>query len=97
MLKKIFSICCFICVYTFPFAQTTIVRDAAIENMVNEVSADSLKAYIATMVNFGTRNTQSMQTNSKRGIGAARNWIISKFSASTFFPSFPPKKPIRSY
>ncbi len=80
MLKKIFSISCFISVYACPFAQTTIVRDAAIENMVKEVSADSLKAYITTMVSFGTRNTQSMQTNPKRGIGAARNWVLTKFN-----------------
>jgi hypothetical protein len=40
--------------------------------MVKEVSADSLRSYINTMVNFGTRNTLSTQTNPKRGIGAAR-------------------------
>ena len=66
--------------YACVFAQTIIVKDAAIENMVQEVSADSLKSYITTMVNFGTRNTQSAQTNSKRGIGAARNWVLTKFN-----------------
>jgi hypothetical protein len=31
------------------------------------------------MVNFGTRNTLSTQTNAKRGIGAARLYVLSKF------------------
>ena len=62
------------------FAQTTINRDPEIEQMVKEVSADSLKAYIYKMVSFGTRNTLSTQTDPKRGIGAARNWVLSKFN-----------------
>ncbi|RYF89284.1 MAG: M20/M25/M40 family metallo-hydrolase [Chitinophagaceae bacterium] len=62
------------------FAQTTIVRDAAIASMVNEVNADSLKSYISSMVSFGTRNTLSTQTDSKRGIGAARKWVLNKFN-----------------
>lgn len=61
-------------------AQTTIVRDSSIENMVKEISADSLKSYITQMVSFGTRNTLSTQTNPKRGIGAARNWVLNKFN-----------------
>lgn len=61
-------------------AQTTIVRDSFIENMVKEISADSLKSYITQMVSFGTRNTLSTQTNPKRGIGAARNWVLNKFN-----------------
>ena len=61
-------------------AQTTIHRDAEIEKMVKEVSADSLKLYIKSMVSFGTRNTLSTQTNPKRGIGAARNWVLNKFN-----------------
>jgi Zn-dependent M28 family amino/carboxypeptidase len=47
--------------------------------MVKEVSADSLRSYINTMVNFGTRNTLSTQTNPKRGIGAARKWGTTAF------------------
>lgn len=66
--------------YASPFAQTTIVRDVAIEAMVKEISADSLKSYILSMVNFGTRNTMSTQAQTKRGIGAARNWVLQKFN-----------------
>jgi hypothetical protein len=62
------------------FAQTVINRDPSIEQMVKEISADSLKSYIAQMVSFGTRNTLSSATDKKRGIGAARNYVLSKFS-----------------
>jgi hypothetical protein len=64
----------------FLFAQTIINRDAEIENMVKEVSADSLQSYINTLVSFGTRNTLSTQTSPTKGIGAARNWVLSKFN-----------------
>ena len=61
-------------------AQTLIQRDPEIEKMVKEVSPDSLKSYIKTMVSFGTRNTLSTQNDPKRGIGAARNWVLGKFN-----------------
>ncbi|HVX49650.1 MAG TPA: M28 family metallopeptidase [Chitinophagaceae bacterium] len=61
-------------------AQTIIQRDAEIEEMVKEVSADSLKAYITSLVSFGTRSTLSTNTDAKRGIGAAKNWVLSKFN-----------------
>jgi Zn-dependent M28 family amino/carboxypeptidase len=61
-------------------AQTTISRDPQIEKMVNEVSKDSLQSYIKKMVSFGTRNTLSTQSNPVRGIGAARNWVLSRFN-----------------
>ncbi len=62
------------------FAQTTIQRDPEIEQMVKEVSSDSLQSYIKTLVAFGTRNTLSTQKNPRRGIGAARNWVLSRFN-----------------
>lgn len=61
-------------------AQTIINRDVEIDKMVKEVSADSLQSYIKQMVAFGTRNTLSTQTNPKRGIGAARVWVLNKFN-----------------
>ena len=60
--------------------QAVIKKDPLIEKMVKEVSADSLRSYILKMVSFGTRNTLSTQTNPNRGIGAARNWVLSRFS-----------------
>ena len=62
------------------FAQTTISRDPSIEQMVKEISSDSLRSYIQTMVNFGTRNTLSTQTEKKRGIGAARLYVLQKMN-----------------
>lgn len=56
------------------------MRDPEIEQMVKEVSSDSLKAYIYKLVSFGTRNTLSSTTDKNRGIGAARNWILSRFN-----------------
>ena len=61
------------------FSQITIQKDPEIEQMVKEVSTDSLQSYIKTLVAFGTRNTLSTQPNEYRGIGAARNWVLSKF------------------
>jgi hypothetical protein len=64
----------------FSFSQSIINRDAEIASMVKEVSADSLQSYIKTMVAFGTRHTLSTQTETNKGIGAARNWVLSKFN-----------------
>ena len=60
-------------------AQQIIERDKEIEQMVKEVSPDSLKSYIKNLVAFGTRNTLSTQTDPRRGVGAARNWVLNKF------------------
>ena len=62
-------------------AQTIVQRDPEIEQMVKEVSPDSLQLYIKTLVGLGTRNTLSTQSNKTRGIGAARNWVLSKFQS----------------
>ncbi|MBL0336975.1 MAG: M20/M25/M40 family metallo-hydrolase [Chitinophagaceae bacterium] len=60
-------------------AQTTIQRDPQIEQMVSAVSRDSVEAYVRKMVSFGTRSTLSTQSDPARGIGAARNWVLSRF------------------
>lgn len=62
------------------FTQTIIQRDPEIEQMVKEVSPDSLKSYIIKLVSFGTRSTLSSTADKNRGIGAARNWVLSKFN-----------------
>lgn len=64
---------------SFIFSQTIIVKDPQIEKMVKEVSADSMRSYITKLVSFGTRNTLSTQTDPKRGIGAARQWVLNRF------------------
>ena len=80
-MRKIFFAIALSCMYSFSFSQTIINRDAEIASMVKEVSADSLQSYIKTLVAFGTRHTLSTQTETARGIGAARNWVLQKFSS----------------
>ena len=79
-MKRIFVLS--LCLFTqnILFAQSIINRDPTIEQMVKEISADSLKHYIETMVSFGTRNTLSIQTDKRRGIGVARNYVLRKFN-----------------
>src|SRR4051812_2811960 len=62
------------------FAQTIIQRDPTIEQMVREVSSDSLHSYIKQLVSYGTRSTISTQSSKTKGIGAARNYVLSKFN-----------------
>jgi hypothetical protein len=69
--------------YTSAFAQSPVIinKDPQIEKMVSEVSPDSLKAHVAKLVSYGTRNTLSSLTDKKRGIGAAGRWILSRFDS----------------
>ncbi|MCP1253518.1 MULTISPECIES: M28 family metallopeptidase [Elizabethkingia] len=60
-------------------AQQVISKDAEIANYVSQVSTDSLKSHINKLVSFGTRHTMSSVTDPKRGIGAARTWVLRKF------------------
>lgn len=60
-------------------AQQVISKDAEIANYVSQVSTDSLKSHINKLVGFGTRHTMSSVTDPKRGIGAARTWVLRKF------------------
>ncbi len=78
-MAKFFSICLYLLFFVSVNAQTIIQRDPEIEKMISEVSKDSLESYLKKLVDFGTRNTLSSQTNKNRGIGAARNWVLSKF------------------
>ncbi|MGV8993500.1 MAG: M28 family metallopeptidase [Flavobacterium sp.] len=61
-------------------AQISINRNLEISEMVQEVNADSLKSYISTLVDFGTRSTIGDTKSKKKGIGAARNWVVYKFN-----------------
>jgi len=61
-------------------AQTIVNRNSDIDKMVKSVNADSLKAYITKMVAFGTRSTISDTKSKTKGIGAARNWVVGKFT-----------------
>ncbi|PZR25686.1 MAG: peptidase M28 [Citrobacter freundii] len=79
-MRKIIIASALLIVNHFSNAQTIVQRDPQIAKMVGQVSKDSLSSYIRQMVSFGTRNTLSIQTDAKRGIGAARNWVLGKFN-----------------
>jgi hypothetical protein len=53
--------------------------DEALQAALAEVSAERIKETIAKLVSFGTRHTLSQQNDTKRGVGAARDWIASEF------------------
>lgn len=64
----------------FAQAPAIVNRDPEIEKMVSDIAVDSLKSYINQLVAFKTRNTLSTQKNPKRGIGAAKNWVLNKYN-----------------
>src|SRR5436190_15013122 len=78
-MKNLFFAFMLIASWNLLFAQTS-QKDPMIVKMVNDVSKDSLQSYVKKMVSFGTRNTLSTQTDPNRGIGAARNWVLSRFN-----------------
>ncbi|HJT99420.1 MAG TPA: M20/M25/M40 family metallo-hydrolase [Rhodanobacteraceae bacterium] len=54
---------------------------AGLRDIVEPVSATELHATIEKLVSFGTRHTLSDTKSNKRGIGAARRWVQSRFEA----------------
>jgi hypothetical protein len=56
-------------------AQTIIKQDAAIKQMVDEVSSKNIEANIRKLVSFKSRHTLSDTASKTEGSGAARNWI----------------------
>jgi hypothetical protein len=60
-------------------AQTTIRQDAAISQMVEEVSSKNIEANIRKLVSFKTRHTLSDTTSKTEGSGAARNWLKAEY------------------
>ena len=79
-MNKIYTTIFLIAFGAYAQAQTIVNRNQDIESMVKSVNKDSLKQYISTMVNFGTRSTLSDIKSKTRGIGAARNWVVAKFN-----------------
>jgi len=77
--RRIISLIATTCFAFGANSQVLIQRDQVIEKMVAEVSSDTLRTYITKLVSFGTRHTLSTTSDSRRGIGAAREWIMSKF------------------
>ncbi len=53
--------------------------DPKVYDVVNEISAEQLEAYVTKLANFGTRHSLSDTVSNTRGIGAARRWIKKEF------------------
>jgi len=61
-------------------AQLIIEHPDTISQRINkEISSDSLKSYIIKLGSFYNRNTGSDTLSPITGVGAARNWVYSKF------------------
>lgn len=53
--------------------------DADVQDILSQINPDNIQATIEKLVSFGTRHTLSTQTDPNRGIGAARDWLQSKY------------------
>jgi Peptidase family M28 len=52
---------------------------AEVAAILREVSAANIERTVRALAAFGTRNTLSSQTDPRRGIGAARDWLRAEF------------------
>lgn len=77
--RKIFLTFFYISILPFYCQTNSFVRDENISQMINEISAGSLKYNIEKLVGFKTRHTLSNTTSDTEGIGAARRWVKSEF------------------
>lgn len=49
--------------------------------MIAEVDESRIENIVTTLANFGTRHTLSAQNSTTRGIGAARDWLLSEMQS----------------
>lgn len=52
--------------------------NAELRDLLSQVNTTNIENIILKLVSLGTRHTLSSQTDPKRGIGAARDWIASE-------------------
>jgi hypothetical protein len=55
--------------------------DPALQALLRAVDPDRIHATILRLTQFGTRHTESSQTDPVRGIGAATTWVYGQFQA----------------
>ncbi|KAK0124245.1 hypothetical protein ONS95_009220 [Cadophora gregata] len=53
--------------------------DEELTSILEQVDPVRIQAIVEKLVSFGTRHTQSSQTDPARGIGAARDWILKEY------------------
>jgi peptidase M28-like protein len=62
-----------------PLAKQNFSND--LRALLRQIDAKRIEATIQTLVSFGTRHTQSSQTDPNRGIGAAYAWVFAQMQA----------------
>jgi Peptidase family M28 len=80
-IRRLAAIALFVC---FSAGFTTADEKALnpqVRKIVDEVSEARIKAIIEKLVSFGTRNTMSNQDDPARGVGAARQWILTEMKS----------------
>ncbi len=60
------------------FAQQVVIRNPEIQQLVQQVNADSLKKYTEKLASFHSRHT--LNTDAENGMIAAQNYVKAKFS-----------------
>ena len=60
------------------FGQQVVIRNPEIQQLVQQVNADSLKKYTEKLASFHSRHT--LNTDAKNGMIAAQNYVKAKFS-----------------
>ncbi len=64
-----------------PPQATLSANNAEIRLLLDAISADSLRSYVASLAGFETRHSLSDTVSSAKGIGAARRWLWQKFQS----------------
>ena len=65
-------------ILTFPvFGQQVVIRNPEIQQLVQQVNADSLKKYTEKLASFHSRHT--LNRDDKNGMLAAQNYVKAKF------------------
>jgi hypothetical protein len=62
-------------------AMTTGNFDPALRTLISQIDPNRIQATIQQLTQFGTRHTQSTQTDPARGIGAAYTWVFQQMQA----------------
>ena len=58
--------------------------DPLIQKVVADISEERIADIMRKLETFGTRNTASDPTQTDRGVGAARQWILDQFKSYSF-------------
>lgn len=53
--------------------------DSDLQDLISQINPDNIIATVEKLASFGTRHTLSTQNDTNRGIGAARDWLQSKY------------------